>query len=113
MAIRTEPQTNGIGLSRRTAESSAVTSTPACKISRRLSGWLSKIVTWRIVVPSITIGIGRETIANILFRAEFVAAGMRPSLGTRTHCGLLFLVRGDIARRREPSLERGAIIVAR
>jgi hypothetical protein len=59
------------------------------------------------------VGIGRETIANILFRDEFVAAAMRPSFGSRTHCGLLFLVCGDIGRRQEPSSERGAIIAAR
>ena len=98
-----------MSLSRRIAESSAVTSTPACKISQRLSGWLSEITTRRIVLPSVAVEIGRETIANILFRDEFVAAGMRPSFGTRTHCGLLLLVRGDTALRGEPSLERGAI----
>jgi hypothetical protein len=41
METRTEPQTNEMSLSRRTAKkSSSATSTPACKISRRLSGWV-------------------------------------------------------------------------
>ena len=78
----------------------------------KASGWLSKITIRRIVFPSIAVGIGRETMANILFCADFVAAGMRPTFGTQTHCGVFFLVSGDVARRQEPSLEPGAMIAA-
>jgi hypothetical protein len=67
IAIRMDPQMMDV---RRDAASSLSKSLPDSKTKRRLSGWLSKTRTRRMVLPLTSAAIGRETMAKILFCPE-------------------------------------------
>jgi len=64
----------------------------------------------RIVLPSTEVGIGGDTIAKILFCLELAEPEREPSSGIRTHREYLPAAQREIARRLEPSLNRGLSI---
>ena len=64
----------------------------------------------RMVLPSAGVGIGGETIAKILFCPELAEPERQPSSGIRIHWEYLPVAEGEIARRLEPSLNRGLAI---
>jgi hypothetical protein len=64
----------------------------------------------RIVLPSIEVGVGGETIAKIFFCPDLAEPerGLRPGIGI--HEEYLPVAEGEIARRLEPLLNRGLLI---
>ena len=61
----------------------------------------------RIVLPLTEVGIGGETIAKILFCPELAETDGQPSSDIRIHWEYSPVAECDIARRPEPSLNRG------
>lgn len=63
-----------VRFSRREAAWSLLTLKPDCKTKRRLSGWLSKTRTRRIVLPATPSEVGGETVVKILLGDDFATS---------------------------------------